>query len=73
MQNIEAYRRAAEQMGISVAIERSRSGNGGHTWIFFASPVPAVLARRLGTLIVARASSFHLNMKLSSYDRFFPN
>jgi hypothetical protein len=29
MQDIEAYRRAAEQMGISVAVERSRSGNGG--------------------------------------------
>ena len=73
MQDIEAYRRAAEQMGISVAIERSRSGNGGHAWIFFARPVPAVLARRLGTLIVARASSFHQGMKLSTYDRFFPN
>ncbi len=37
------------------------------------SPVPAVQARRLGTLIVARASSFHRGMKLSTYDRFFPN
>jgi superfamily II DNA or RNA helicase len=73
MQDIEAYRRVAEQMGISVGMERSRSGNGGHAWIFFASPVPAVLARRLGTLIVARASSFHRGMKLSTYDRFFPN
>ena len=73
MQDIEAYRRAAEQMGISVGIERSRSGNGGHAWIFFAHPVPAVLARRLGTLIVARASSFHRGMKLTTYDRFFPN
>ena len=73
MQDIEAYRRAAEQMGISVGVERSRSGNGGHAWIFFANPVPAVLARRLGTLIVARASSFHRGMKLTTYDRFFPN
>lgn len=73
MQDIEAYRRAAEQMGISVGIERSRSGNGGHAWIFFAHPFPAVLGRRLGTLIVARASSFHQGMKLSTYDRFFPN
>ncbi len=73
MQDIEAYRRAAEQMGLSIGIERSRSGNGGHAWIFFAHPVPAVLARRLGTLIVARASSFHQGMKLSTYDRFFPN
>ena len=73
MQDIEAYRRAAEQMGISVGVERSRSGNGGQAWIFFVRPLPAVLARRLGTLIVARASSFHQGMKLSTYDRFFPN
>ncbi|MFM8716608.1 MAG: TOTE conflict system archaeo-eukaryotic primase domain-containing protein [Spartobacteria bacterium] len=73
MQDIDAYRRAAEQMGISVGVERSRSGNGGHAWIFFTNPVPAELARRLGTLIVARASSFHQGMKLSTYDRFFPN
>ncbi len=73
MQDIEAYRRAAEQMGISVGVERSRSGNGGHAWIFFVRPLPAVLTRRLGTLIVARAASFHRGMKLSTYDRFFPN
>ena len=73
MDDITAYRRAAEETGITVAIERSRSGNGGHAWIFFSHPVPAVLARRLGTLIVARASAFHVGMKLSTYDRFFPN
>lgn len=71
--DIAAYRRAAEEMGITVAIERSRSGNGGHAWIFFLHSVPAALARRLGTLIVSRASSFHAGMKLSTYDRFFPN
>jgi hypothetical protein len=69
MQDIEAYRRAAEQMGISVGIERSRSGNGGHAWIFFASPVAAVLARRLGTLIVARASSFHRGIQFVDRDQ----
>jgi hypothetical protein len=73
MQGIEAYRRAAEQMGISVGVEGSRSGNGGHAWIFFAGPAPAELARRLGTLIVDRASSLHRGMKLSTYDRFFSN
>lgn len=27
--------------GIAAALERSRSGNGGHMWIFFAEPIPA--------------------------------
>jgi superfamily II DNA or RNA helicase len=72
-EDVIAYRKAAKELGINVAVERSRSGNGGHAWIFFSEPVPALMARRLGTLIVAKASSFHPEMSLASYDRFFPN
>ncbi len=72
-EDVIAYRNAALEIGIEVAIERSRSGDGGHAWIFFSEPVPALMARRLGTLIMAKASSLHPAMALSSYDRFFPN
>lgn len=72
-EDVLAFRKAALEIGIDVAIERSRSGNGGHAWIFFSEPVPALMARRLGTLMVARASSLHPTMSLASYDRFFPN
>jgi superfamily II DNA or RNA helicase len=72
-EDIRAYRDAAREMGVEVAVERSRSGNGGHAWIFFNGPVPALVARRLGTLIVAKASALHPTMSLGSYDRFFPN
>lgn len=72
-EDIRAYRDAAREFGIEVAVERSRSGNGGHAWIFFAQPVSALLARRLGTLIMAKASSLQPAMSLASYDRFFPN
>ena len=44
-ENVCAYRDAAQRSGVPVAIERSRSGNGAHAWIFFAEPVPAALAR----------------------------
>jgi superfamily II DNA or RNA helicase len=71
--DIRAYRDAARDFGIEVAVERSRSGAGGHAWIFFSEAVPALLARRLGTLILAKASSRHPAMSLASYDRFFPN
>ena len=71
--DIRAYRDAARQLGVEAAIERSRSGNGGHAWIFFREPVPALVARRLGTLIVAKASALRPAMSLGSYDRFFPN
>ncbi len=72
-QDVVAYRNAALEFGIHAAVERSRSGDGAHAWIFFAQPVPAESARRLGTLIVAKASARHAAMKLSTYDRFFPN
>jgi hypothetical protein len=68
-----AYRRAATEFGVEAGVERSRSGRGAHAWIFFDTPVPASLARRLGTMITAKASSFHPEMKLATYDRFFPN
>jgi superfamily II DNA or RNA helicase len=71
--DVAAYRRAGEDLGACIAVERSRSGNGAHAWIFFAQPVAATLARRLGTLIVARASAVHAGIALSTYDRFFPN
>ena len=40
-----------------IALEISRSGNGAHVWIFFAVPVSARDARRLGTATAAHANS----------------
>ena len=50
--DVAAFRDAARAEAVPVAIERSRSGNGAHAWIFFADPVPAAEARRLGALLV---------------------
>lgn len=71
--DLTAYRRAAANLGLSLAAERSRSGNGGHAWLFFAEPVPASLARRLGTFLLAHATVLHPALRLDAYDRFFPN
>lgn len=71
--DVLAYREAAKRIGIKVAVERSRSGNGGHAWIFFAQPVPAALARRLGTILVAKAAALRPALSLGAYDRLFPN
>jgi superfamily II DNA or RNA helicase len=68
-----AYRDAAARAGITAAVERSRSGNGAHAWMFFAEPVPAALARRLGLLLIARASATRPDLDLAAYDRLFPN
>ncbi len=72
-EDVQSYKNAADKMGISVAIEKSRSGNGAHAWIFFTKPIPSFLARKLGTVILSYASSNRYTLSLDSYDRFFPN
>ena len=59
--------------GIPAYLERSRSGNGGHVWIFFELPIPAVLARKMGCALLTQTMERRHHLGLDSYDRFFPN
>jgi superfamily II DNA or RNA helicase len=68
-----AYKAAAREMDVEAYVERSRSGSGGHAWIFFLEPVAARLARHLGTLILTRAMASRHNIGFDSYDRLFPS
>ena len=68
-----AYLATCERAGIPAALERSRSGNGGHVWIFFAEAIPASLARKLGAHILTETMERRPEAGLKSYDRFFPN
>src|SRR5665213_1091087 len=67
-----AYVDAASSLGIPVALERSRSGDGAHTWTFFSGPVPAASARRIGVHILREAMEARAELDLASYDRLFP-
>jgi superfamily II DNA or RNA helicase len=71
--DILAYQRSGREIGVHIDIERSRSGDGGHGWIFFQESIPARMARLLGTIIMTRAQASRYTMSLESYDRFFPN
>ena len=62
-----------EEYGIKSYIERSRSGNGGHLWIFFSEPIEARLTRKLGTKVLETAINRTGNSKFDSFDRLFPN
>src|SRR3989338_11219331 len=68
-----AFLRTCQQMNLSAALERSRSGNGAHVWLFFSEAIPASLARRLGAHILTETMEQHPDVGLDSYDRFFPN
>ena len=68
-----AFLDCCEVLDVPACLERSRSGNGGHVWIFFESPVPAVLARKLGASILTHTMERRPEVGLDSYDRFFPS
>lgn len=69
---IAAYRHACEETNIEVAVERSRSGNGGHAWIFFSEPLDAALARNLGCTLITHAMTTTGKLGFKAYDRLFP-
>jgi superfamily II DNA or RNA helicase len=67
-----AYFDAARAADLSPALERSRSGDGGHVWLFFSGKVPAPAARRIGVHLLREAMTVRAELDLASYDRLFP-
>ena len=64
---------AVDVWALPAALERSRSGRGGHVWLFFEEAIPAALARRLGSHLLTEAMEDRPDIGLDSYDRLFPN
>lgn len=67
-----AYLDAARTAGVPASLERSRSGDGGHVWMFFTGAVPAASARRIGVHLLREAMTVRAELDLVSYDRLFP-
>ncbi len=72
-EDVRAYLHTCGEWKVPALLERSRSGRGGHIWIFFAAPLPARLARKLGAAILTRTMERRHQLGLDSYDRFFPS
>lgn len=71
--DVGAFADTCQQLGVPAAVERSRSGNGAHVWIFFSEPLPARLARQLGCSLITETMERRPEIGLDSYDRLFPN
>ena len=68
-----AYIETCRLSSVPAALERSRSGKGGHVWIFFSQPIPARDARQLGATLLTETLQRRPEVGFSSYDRMFPS
>jgi hypothetical protein len=58
---------------IPAYLERSRSGKGGHVWVFFSQAYAALKSRRIFLSILTESGVISVFDKNSSFDRLFPN
>lgn len=68
-----AFLEVCQGLDLPAALERSRSGRGGHVWLFFERAIPAALARRLGSHLLTETMEGRPDVGLDSYGRLLPN
>ena len=68
-----AYVEVCRNAGVPAVLERSRSGDGAHVWVFFSGNVAASTARMLGAGVLRAAMELRAEIDLASYDRLFPS
>lgn len=72
-EDARAFLETCRRVHLPAALERSRSGRGGHVWLFYEDAIPATLARRLGSYLLTETMEGRPDVGLDSYDRLFPN
>ena len=70
--DVVAFWNICDELNIPIYVEKSRSGNGAHVWIFFEESVPAKIARKMGNILLTKTMEKE-SLDLDSYDRLFPN
>lgn len=73
MEDSRQFLQVCERHNMPAYLERSRSGNGGHVWIFFQQPCPAWKSRKIAFHLLREAGILSEFEKDASFDRLFPN
>jgi len=73
LEAVSAFATTCESLNVPYLLERSRSGDGGHIWIFFSEAVTASDARRLGNGLLRKTMELYPLLSFDCFDRLFPN
>ncbi|MBS4219176.1 DEAD/DEAH box helicase [Bacillus sp. FJAT-49711] len=71
--DVLSFIKTCKSVKVPFHIERSRSGNGAHVWIFFSSAISATTARKLGMTLLRKTKEKDASFQLESFDRLFRN
>ena len=72
MEEVDVLMAICKELGVPAIVERSRSGNGAHVWIFFKEHIPAKLARRFGFALLEKGAQSVDLKSFRYYDRMIP-
>ncbi len=72
-EDVLAFAKVCDDYKVPIAIEKSRSGKGVHCWLFFSQRIKAIIARKLGSLLLSKTMEMRDTLKIDSFDRMFPN
>ena len=73
LEDCKAYQEEMKRLGLVAYIERSRSGNGGHVWVFFAEAYLCHKSRAIGLEAARKVLNLSVFDKEASFDRLFPS
>ncbi|WP_255485170.1 TOTE conflict system archaeo-eukaryotic primase domain-containing protein [Mucilaginibacter sp. X5P1] len=73
IEECRTFIKICEEYDVPAYLERSRSGKGGHVWIFFEEPYEAFRSRKIMMSLLQKVGVISVFDKNSSFDRLFPN
>lgn len=71
-EEVSVLREICKINNIDALVERSRSGNGAHVWIFFEQPIKAEKARKFGNALLEKGAESVNLQNFRYYDRMIP-